>query len=38
VAAASYGLAALHGSSPDVGVAGYSLGGGLGWFARKLGL
>jgi FAD/FMN-containing dehydrogenase len=37
-AAAPYGLAALHGSSPDVGVAGYSLGGGMGWFARQLGL
>ncbi len=32
------GLAALHGSSPDVGVAGYSLGGGMGWLARKHGL
>lgn len=37
-AAAVHGLAALHGSSPDVGVAGYSLGGGIGWYARKLGL
>jgi FAD/FMN-containing dehydrogenase len=33
-----HGLAALHGSSPDVGVAGYSLGGGMGWLARKHGL
>ena len=32
------GLAALHGSSPDVGVAGYSLGGGVGWLARKYGM
>ncbi len=32
------GLAALHGSSPDVGIAGYSMGGGLGWLARKYGL
>lgn len=32
------GLAALHGSSPDVGIAGYSLGGGMGWLARKWGL
>jgi hypothetical protein len=32
------GLAALHGSSPDVGIAGYSLGGGIGWLARKYGL
>ena len=37
-AAAPHGLAALHGSSPDVAVTGYSLGGGLGWYARKLGL
>src|SRR4029079_10988916 len=29
-AAAPYGLAALHGSSPDVGVVGYSLRGGHG--------
>jgi FAD/FMN-containing dehydrogenase len=33
-----YGLAALHGSSPTVGVAGYSLGGGLSWLARRYGL
>ena len=32
------GLVALHGSSPDVGVVGYSLGGGMGWLARKHGL
>jgi FAD/FMN-containing dehydrogenase len=32
------GLAALHGSSPDVGVVGYSLGGGMGWLGRKYGL
>ena len=37
-AAAEHGLAALHGSSHDVAVAGYSLGGGIGWYARKLGL
>jgi hypothetical protein len=36
-AAGQHGLAALHGSSPDVGVTGYSLGGGLGWYARKFG-
>jgi FAD/FMN-containing dehydrogenase len=36
--AAPHGLAALHGSSPDVGVVGYSLGGGLGWYARRHGL
>ena len=27
-----------HPSSPDVGVVGYSLGGGIGWYARRLGL
>ncbi len=32
------GLAALHGSSPDVGVVGYSLGGGIGWLVRKHGM
>ena len=36
--ASRLGLAALHGGSPTVGVVGYSLGGGLGWYARKLGL
>ena len=36
--AAEHGLVALHGSSPDVGVAGYTLGGGMGWLARKHGL
>ena len=35
---AGLGLAALHGSSPDVGVAGYSLGGGIGWLSRAHGL
>ena len=34
----NYGLAGLHGSSPDVGIAGYSLGGGIGWLARKYGM
>ena len=37
-AAAEHGLATLHGSSPDVGVVGYSLGGGLGFLARRHGL
>ena len=37
-AAAAEGLSTLHGSSPNVGIAGYSLGGGTGWYARKLGL
>ncbi len=36
-AAAQHGLAALHGSSPDVGVIGYTLGGGLSWYARRHG-
>jgi FAD/FMN-containing dehydrogenase len=30
-----HGLAALAGSSPDVGVTGYTLGGGLSWLARR---
>jgi FAD/FMN-containing dehydrogenase len=37
-AAAPYGLAALAGSSPDVGVVGYTLGGGISWLARKHGM
>jgi FAD/FMN-containing dehydrogenase len=37
-AATPHGLTALHGSSPHIGVTGYSLGGGLGFYARKLGL
>ncbi|MGY2874465.1 FAD/FMN-containing dehydrogenase [Marmoricola sp. URHA0025 HA25] len=37
-AAAEHGLAALHGSSPDVGVAGLALGGGIGWYARQHGM
>src|SRR3954463_15096375 len=37
-AAAPPGLLALHGSSPTVGVTGYSLGGGMGWLARSHGL
>ena len=37
-AAAQHDLAALHGSSPTAGVVGYTLGGGLGWLARKHGL
>ena len=36
--AAEHGLAALAGSSHDVGVVGYSLGGGVSWLARKHGL
>jgi FAD/FMN-containing dehydrogenase len=37
-AAAEFGLAALAGSSPDVGVVGYTLGGGLSWLGRRYGL
>ena len=37
-AAAEHGLAGLVGSSPDVGVVGYTVGGGLSWFGRKHGL
>lgn len=37
-AAAAHGLTAPHGSAPDIGVVGYTLGGGLSWFARKHGL
>jgi FAD/FMN-containing dehydrogenase len=37
-AAAPHGLTALHGSAPHVGVVGYTLGGGLGWYARCHGL
>jgi hypothetical protein len=33
----AHGLAALSGSTSDVGVVGYTLGGGIGWFARKHG-
>jgi hypothetical protein len=36
-AAAAYGLAPLSGSSPEVGVTGYTLGGGLGWLSRRYG-
>jgi len=36
--AAEQGFLVLHGSSPDVGVVGYSLGGGMGWLARSKGL
>jgi FAD/FMN-containing dehydrogenase len=34
---APFGLAPLSGSSPDVGVAGYTLGGGLSWLSRRFG-
>lgn len=32
------GLAPLAGSAPDVGVVGYTLGGGLSWLSRRFGL
>ena len=37
-AAAQHGLAALAGSSPDVGVVGYTLGGGMSFLGRAHGL
>jgi FAD binding domain-containing protein/berberine-like enzyme len=37
-AAARHGMAALAGSSPDVGVVGYTLGGGLSFLGRRHGL
>jgi FAD/FMN-containing dehydrogenase len=36
-AAGQFGLAPLSGSHRDVGVTGYTLGGGVGWLARKYG-
>ena len=38
VPAGDHGLAALAGSSPDVGVVGYTLAGGLSWLSRRHGL
>ncbi|MFE6996514.1 FAD-binding oxidoreductase [Microbacterium sp. NPDC057659] len=35
---AEAGFAARHGSSPTVGIVGYSLGSGIGWLSRKHGL
>jgi FAD/FMN-containing dehydrogenase len=37
-AAGEHGLAYLAGTSPDVGVVGYTLGGGFSWMIRKYGL
>jgi hypothetical protein len=36
-AAAGHGLVGLHGMSGGVGVIGYTLGGGIGWLARREG-
>jgi len=36
--ASELGLAALHGSSPGVGITGYTLGGGVSFYHRKHGL
>ena len=38
VPAQEHGLAALAGSSPDVGIVGYTLGGGLSWLSRTHGV
>ena len=38
VPAAQHGLAAMAGPSPDVGVVGYTLGGGISWLSRRHGL
>ena len=38
IAAGEHGLAYLAGTSPDVGVLGYALGGGLSWMIRRFGL
>lgn len=37
-ASQAHGLAPLLGSSPNVGAVGYTLGGGLGWLARRFGM
>lgn len=37
-AAMPHGLLGLSGTSPTVGVAGYTFAGGVGWFVRKYGL
>jgi hypothetical protein len=37
-AAGEHGLANFSGSAPDIGVVGYTTGGGFGWLARRYGL
>jgi FAD/FMN-containing dehydrogenase len=37
-AAGEHGLANLSGSAPDIGIVGYTTGGGFGWIARRYGL
>ncbi len=37
-ATAQYGLAPLLGTAPNVGIVGYTLGGGIGWLGRRYGL
>jgi FAD/FMN-containing dehydrogenase len=37
VPAAEHGLAALAGTAPDVGIVGYTVGGGLSWLGRRYG-
>ena len=37
-AVGEHGLANLSGSAPDVGIVGYTTGGGFGWLARRYGL
>ncbi|HEV2790929.1 MAG TPA: FAD-binding oxidoreductase [Solirubrobacterales bacterium] len=36
--ASDQGLAALHGSAPGLGIVGYTIGGGVGWYSRRHGL
>ncbi|HVQ59546.1 MAG TPA: FAD-binding protein [Solirubrobacterales bacterium] len=36
--ASELGLAALHGSAPGVGIVGYTIGGGVGWYSRRHGI
>jgi hypothetical protein len=36
-AAQAHGMSSMPGSSPDVGVTGYTLGGGLSWLGRRYG-